>query len=1845
MHNYNMSSMKLSLAVLSLLALLIIAPFASATTTMSFAPGTYIIDMSGFPYTQANGLKPYGLIYDLVINKQIPVCWAIDPAKTTQNGIDFTATTALGTKNYRGGSFIIKPEYVTSALTTINTWKAQGVVVDGPTTVTFSASIYNNITSFPNAVCDLQNGAIIIKAFYTPSGVPASSYRLGSPQDLKLCDDIYAMPHADPYKWTTAQKTAFTNFINGGGSLWAACHAVSAMEADAPTYLGYDFLSQNGLIPWGSHAGPVLPYAYDPASARHPIMQFVGKLDNALQSGSEKVYIPDTTPANNNWRTTTTVAVYDPTQPNVYPSRPLVKAALVAFGYAYGDTSKGFVTYEASHSISTGNISENVDAARVYGNFLLYSGLLRRPEISASIPTTILSGQTVQVSGSVINGTSPYTYAWSSACGGTFASGNAASTTFTAPTFISPTSCILTLTVKDACNRKNFFTKVVTILPRIITLSKTDFKTVTQPGSINNYSINYTNTGTVSATNVTLVDLLPQKLTYISSYPAPASVAPQINGTTIITWNIGTVPGPSGLRRILLNASVKDTVIVGDIITNNIALSYWANGMGPITITALDNDNVVPVTKTVDKATAVVGNLLNYTIRPAYDGTKLLLNARVEDVLPPNTINQANINASGVYSAGNNTIRWNLGSNQPRVNGNITSNSSITRLVIPASMDNWLEFKAPDTNHGTTSPLSSRNHSGNEQDRPIIRFSLPSLPTNAVIVNATLRINVSQATAVTEYQTERIFRLLQNWTETGSNWNDNNTAVAGLWTVAGGYFSSVLFGTFSTSTTGKKYADLTTLVTGWYDSNPVTRYPNYGILLSVLAHSGGGEGTFPQIYSREAVSSLGPALMMNYTLQSQRGTISLWAHPLLTCQSGQIKINMTVNAMQSMLVTPPATLTVTSTNGATATYVSGPSPASATIPANTSYNFTYVYNINPGTNPGSITFTGKPTSTGYSFTNGISNSVLVTPALTYRVQINPATPNSVNAILNDAMFKDSNAIPGGVISTPPTQTNLFWPASISTAKNVNVSVGSPSTMMNFSITVTNTNVARLDPVLVVDTLPAGLEYITSGNGSANMNVITWSNIGPLASGQSKTLWMVGHLDGKAYGFMNNIVNVTGTTIDSRTVRANASQPVQSLTTGLAVTKSSSVAQGPPSTNVVFTLNVTNTGQATLNPVRVQDFMVDGLDYVSSNASSYDLTNNTLTWDNIGPLTGGQKKSLTVNAHISGTYFGDLYNTVVATGKPPAGGNITVLNYTVVYAQHPIIQVIKTVNLTEGAPSTKVNFTINVSNPGEVALSPVKVVDTLPAGLAYVTSTPVATSVIGNTITWDNIGSLNVGQSRQVYIAAHINGNVFGNLTNIVNVTGTSSTSLKYYANDTRNVKALRASIVVNKTVDLPQGAPSTNLNFTLNVTNTGEVIMNPVEVVDRLPYGLNIVSSGNGTAVGNNVTWANIGPLTPGQIKNLHLLAHINGSAYGVLTNIVNVTGTSPTGLNYLANDTRKVTALRASLWINKTYNLTEAYPHEFVNITINATNTGEVTLNPVTMFDLVPNRAFDVFYVSSNGTYNGISVIWNNIGPLTPGQRKQMFLIVQTSGLLYGTITNTIFGTGRPPTGDIVLNQSTANMTILAGRSGITLRKIASPDKARYLENITFTINVTNIGNVSLDPVAVIDTLPIGLTYNGTDLNATIVHKTIIYDNIGPMASNQSKDIHVYTFVDGDYFGLVNNTVTVIGHPQVGNDVIDARTAIVETLTPNSNVSISKTATPKTAGPGDNVTFIINATNTGDISLHTVRVVDVLPAMMVYESDNRSGSASGNVITWDNVGPLDVNQSTYISLNATVTV
>ena len=410
----------------SLATLLAVLPGigSAQNPTKSYNAGAYIIDMGQSTQTVANGLKPYGLVY-ACIQGGIPVDWSINSYKA-KDGIDFYAVTAAnGNKAYKGGSFIIPFENINSAvITLINTWKALGVVVDGPVTTSFTLPFYKTLSKWPRAFLDAANDQLI-QPYYANAGVPTVSYVINAnPTMLPQCGsltgelDVYILPHADPDTWDITWITALQNFINNGGSMWAGCHAVSVME-NLP---GCNFLSNGGLVPFGNHPNGVPPYSY--TSPSNPFMQFIGILDGATQNGSEQIYVPGTL----GWRTTTTISVYDPNYVNASITYPNT-AAIIAFGPAFG--TKGLVMYESAHQLNqSGTVAEQVAAQRAFFNFLLDAGTYTQlsitpPAISNQTATTC-SGTLFSVTPSGTPSNTNYT--WLAPSGTGFTGGSAQTT-------------------------------------------------------------------------------------------------------------------------------------------------------------------------------------------------------------------------------------------------------------------------------------------------------------------------------------------------------------------------------------------------------------------------------------------------------------------------------------------------------------------------------------------------------------------------------------------------------------------------------------------------------------------------------------------------------------------------------------------------------------------------------------------------------------------------------------------------------------------------------------------------------------------------------------------------------------------------------------------------------------------------------------------------------------------------------------------------------------------------------------------------------------------------------------------------------------------------------------------------------------------------------------------------------------------------------------------------------------------------------------------------------------------------------------------------------------------------
>lgn len=450
----------------------------NAATLTNFTAGAAVIDMGIQPQTVNNGLRPYGLIQDLVSVHEIPVFWIINDSKSFVSGttkVDQTDISITGTvdsnpastpitTDLKSGPFLIPSEYMPQAQAVIESWIATstGAGTDKLTVywnldAITDAPVHGIISYFPDVTLYPVGGdssspiaTDMETAFYSPAGI-TTGFTKKAPDELGSCDLIYVLSHhTDPdTDWNQADIDTFYDFVMAGGNAWLGCHDVSLTENVLTTTEGnqLNFLSNGGLIPYKDLLNVSTNYPwlsdfsdggddilehdntfnnadilYDINTAPNPLMQFMGEIHPAMNGNSEHIYVPlaDAGGSQGGWRSTTTVAAYDPNNSHI-PARTPGRAGPIVYGPAFGNKDYGTILYSGSHISSGNNVAnfdpEHIGELRLFGNFLLESALEVTPEITIpELPYAVLEcgDQTLSVNATVDN--IPFTnntYQWS----------------------------------------------------------------------------------------------------------------------------------------------------------------------------------------------------------------------------------------------------------------------------------------------------------------------------------------------------------------------------------------------------------------------------------------------------------------------------------------------------------------------------------------------------------------------------------------------------------------------------------------------------------------------------------------------------------------------------------------------------------------------------------------------------------------------------------------------------------------------------------------------------------------------------------------------------------------------------------------------------------------------------------------------------------------------------------------------------------------------------------------------------------------------------------------------------------------------------------------------------------------------------------------------------------------------------------------------------------------------------------------------------------------------------------------------------------------------------------------
>ncbi|WP_156131006.1 DUF11 domain-containing protein [Paenibacillus sp. FSL H7-0357] len=929
--------------------------------------------------------------------------------------------------------------------------------------------------------------------------------------------------------------------------------------------------------------------------------------------------------------------------------------------------------------------------------------------------------------------------------------------------------------------------------------------------------------------------------------------------------------------------------------------------------------------------------------------------------------------------------------------------------------------------------------------------------------------------------------------------------------------------------------------------------------------------------------------------------------------------------------------------------------ASTTLTDNIPAGSTYV--------PGSFTVNGTPLAGNPA--TGIAIGTIAaggSSTVQFRVAVNslPSPPQLTDQTTAAYTFlvPDGRTVAGSAASNtltlPVTLPNVTVVKSTSFP---DVAVGDTLT---YTSVISNNGISAVTHVVLSDPIPAGSTFVpgsvtVSGSSRPVADPASGISVGAIPPGNSATV-----------AFQVTVTSVPGTGQLSNRSSASYSSGMftgisqSNITTTpvyqpvIGIVKSASPASATVGGNVLYTLQVQNTGNLAAT-VTLSDNIPAGSSFVAGSVTvngSARPADSPLTGIPLGAVAPGSTVTVnfltTVQSLPSPAVLTDQgsssYTYQLPSGRSLSGGSLS--NTVSIPVSAPNITLFKTANLSAIAVGENITYTVAVSNPSGVAVNNVVLSDPVPAGGAFVAG---SVTVNGASVPSANpgagiaLGTIAAGAS--VVVTFKVNAAFLPNPAELVNRASASFTAGAFSGtalSNTVTTPIFIPVITLVKSANSAQASVGSSLSFSILASNTGNIAAT-LNLTDSLPpqavFEPNSVIIGGTPLPGfNPVTGIPVGPLVPGDSVTVSFLVTVTALPPGqqlLNSAAAAISFTLPDGRQLGTNavsNTLSVPVSAPNVSIVKSVNAIDAVTGDILKFTSVLTNTSIAAVSNIILSDPLPeNIAFIPGTVIVGGVSQPQSVPSAGIpiGSLAPGASVAVTFEVRITMPIPSQINNqsTVSFTSGVFSGSSSSNVTTTPVI----QPQISLVKSANDLNATVGESIIYTIVVSNTGNLAAN-VTLTDNIPAGTTF---DPNSVIVggfpqpgaapDTGITVGTVAPGASvtvsftvfivslpspqqlvNQASSSFTFTPPDGRLLTgtAVSNTVTIaVSAP---------------------NLSVVK-STPATAvAVGDTIAYSVSITNTGIDPVNNVLLSDPVPD----GSSFIPGSVSVNGVPFPNANP-----------------
>ncbi|RAJ80341.1 putative repeat protein (TIGR01451 family)/gliding motility-associated-like protein [Chitinophaga dinghuensis] len=1412
-----------------------------------------------------------------------------------------------------------------------------------------------------------------------------------------------------------------------------------------------------------------------------------------------------------------------------------------------------------------------------------------------------------------------------------------------------------TATIKANEKDKNPSNDSYTVKPTVRQTTDLQVKKVADKSTVDingnvTFTITVTNNGASKASGVTLTDVLPAGLTFVSASPAT-----YISGAG--TWDAGTMnANTSKVLTIVTKATTVGTVTNTASVSGNEYDPIPGNNSNQAIVTIIPITDLA-VNKTVDNSTPDVGTNVTFTITATNNGPSDATGVKVIDALPAGYtfVNAAPL--MGTY-AGN---TWTIGS---LLSGQSTSMTVTATVKASGPYANTATISGNETDRTTTNNSKTVTPVPVPvADLAVIKTVDNSNPDAGSIVKFTITAtNNGPSTAANAVVTDLLGAgyTFQSYTATKGTYVDTN----GKWTIGSMNNGKTETLTITAKVKGSgPYINTATITSTEKDKVPGNNSSNItpnvrpvtDLSITKTADKSTADINSYVTFTLTATNN-GPSDANGVTVTDvlpQGLTFVSASSPAFNAGIWNID-NMGANTTQQLTIVAQATKVGSVTNVAN---ISGteydPTPgnnsgqAIVNIIPITDLQITKTVDHTTPDVGSTVTFTITATNAGPSDATGVTvNDVL--PA-GYTLVANPdyngtawnigtLTAGQSKQLTVQAVVKATGPYANtATITGNETDRNLtnntdkatpvpVPVANIAVNKTADNMAPDAGTIITFTITATNAGPSPATSVIVSDLLNDGytLQTSTPSVGTYNSGTGIW-NIGTLNNGASATLTMVAKV--KISGNYSNTATIQATEKDpDPTNNSKTITPAVRQVTDLAITKTVNNPTADAGSDVVFTLTATNKGVSDATGVVVNDLLPTGFTFVSANPQA-DYDDKTGVWT-IGDMSPNATTTLTITATVNptGVYAnianisGNEYDPVTTNNSDKATVNrIAVTD----------LEVQKVVDNNTPDVGTIVTFTITATNHGPSTATGVVVADVLPLGYAMQTNTPDAGAYDGTS--W-NIGSLNAGQSVKLIVTALVKAT--GPYRNTATISGTEVDRNPGNNSDEANpVPVPVADLAVIKSISNAAPDAGSTVTFTITATNNGPSTATTVTVTDQLLSGYKYLSQTASLGSYDETTgiWT-IGNMTNGQTATLTIDAQVLPT--GVYDNTAVIS--SPVKDKNTNNNTSAIATPQVrpvtDLAITKVVDKTTADVSSTVVFTLQATNNGPSTATNVSVQDLLPT-GFTFVTVTGNG-YDHTTGTWN-IGTMNSGSSETLVITATVNPSGNYTNTATISGTEYDP--NTSNNQQSATVTAIPV-TDLEVIKTVDNNTPDVGSTVTFVVKATNHGPSPATNVAVTDAMPSGYQVTNSVVSAGALTGSTW--NIGTLQDGETATLTITATVlaTGNY----SNTATVTGTEKDPDLTNNSRT-VTPVPVPVTKLRISKTISNQTPDVSSQVTFTITATNDGPSDATSVTVKDILQSGYQFKQATATvGSYSQTTGIW-NIGNLANGQTVTLQIVATV--